>query len=221
MRWNDYRCGETNPYICQMPPVELPTIDCPAGWTGFCDPSGQCACYVYHSQPMPWRDASDYCTDRFAFLPSVHSMEEAKFLDELSHGAPTLPWIGLTRKDGYFVWSDGSVLDFANWRTRYSGKHSGDDDCIQMATTSYFEEYDPSLVDQALKWSTQICTDWREPFFCERLADASVEECDHSMIECLEVWTRFCYQGMLCSCYMHSTEKVSSFNEGDTFKFYM
>ena len=157
---------------------------------------------------MNWRDASDYCTDHFAFLPSVHSMEEAKFLDELSNNAPTLPWIGLTRKDSYFTWSDGSNLDFVIWRTRIGEETPGNKDCIQMATTAYFEKYSQSLVDQALLWSTQDCIGWNEPFFCKRTVGASVPECDHSLIHCPEGWVRFCSHGMLCGCYMHSKEKV-------------
>ena len=67
-------------------------------------------------------------------LPSIHSMEEAKFLDELSRNDPRLPWIGLKLENDYFEWSDGSVLDFVFWAFGEPNNNDNTENCTQMRT---------------------------------------------------------------------------------------
>jgi len=64
---------------------------------------------------MSWLDASDYCLNLNAHLPSIHSKEEAEFLDNLSNSDPRLPWIGLRLVDNHYKWTDGTPFDFVFW----------------------------------------------------------------------------------------------------------
>ena len=141
-------------------------------------------------------------------LPSIHSMEEAKFLDELSRNDPRLPWIGLKLENDHFEWSDGSVLNFIFWASGEPNNKDNIENCTQMRTTAYYKTYKPSEVIEAVKWNDFTCTGHAETFFCKKTLPSGIPECDYSLVKCPRGWIRFCKHSMHCHCYLHIKEKV-------------
>ena len=154
--------------ICHWSNQEPEVRSCPPGWTHFCPTDDHCACYQYVNKWLYWEDASDYCRDLQAHLPSVHSQREAEFLDELSNGDPRIPWIGLRLEDGGYEWTDGTPLDFIYWAP---GEPNSNQDhlelCSQMRTSAYYHRYEPAEINQSGKWNDFKCSGHEETFFCK------------------------------------------------------
>ena len=211
LKWKDDDCSKELPYFCQKSPVVPQTKTseiCPPPWTYFCPTDDQCACYMYVNKWLTWQDASDYCNDLHAQLPSIHSQREAKFLDELSNDDPRLPWIGLRLEDNQYRWTDGSLLDFVYWAPGEPNNKDNLELCSQMRTRAYYQRYKPEEVNQTGKWNDFKCTDHEETFFCKRYFVEEIPKCDYSQVVCPPEWTPFCHESMQCSCYQHFTEKV-------------
>ncbi|XP_043932032.1 C-type lectin-like [Protopterus annectens] len=90
--------------------------DCPDTWFQYKD-----ACYKPVMTKMTWPNAEAHCQDHFngAHLASVHTQEENQFIFTLM-GKPNdyrkgqAYWIGAhdTFKEGKFMWTDGTDMDF-------------------------------------------------------------------------------------------------------------
>nr|BAC54022.1 C-type lectin 1 [Anguilla japonica] len=103
---------------------------CPEGWKGF---NG--CCYKHFDLLKNWREAEFYCMIRGGHLASVHSNVEYQFLRELNKASDpqdSMFWIGLTdiRKEGTWVWSDGSAVDFTTWNPGQPDDWQGNEDCV-------------------------------------------------------------------------------------------
>jgi len=152
-------------------------LNCAQGWSPFCDNNNNCACYKYIDTLKTWLQALDHCLSLKSNLASVHSLEEIKFLDDLSHNATTLPWIGLRLVQNFYQWSDGTKLDFTFWRdvepniVRHKvGEETLREDCTQMATSAYARRYisNEKVPEVALRWNDFLCEKSNlEPFFCK------------------------------------------------------
>uniref|UniRef100_A0A914E1U8 C-type lectin domain-containing protein n=1 Tax=Acrobeloides nanus TaxID=290746 RepID=A0A914E1U8_9BILA len=98
--------------------VECKNTSCGAGGKYF---SLTKSCYYMVNRATSWHEASNDCINRGTHLASIHSSEENQFLIELSQlGRPVsswshFVWIGLTRRNGEFQWSDGTPVDYDNW----------------------------------------------------------------------------------------------------------
>ncbi|XP_022074996.1 galactose-specific lectin nattectin-like [Acanthochromis polyacanthus] len=110
--------------------VKLQRGNCPPFWYNF---NGRC--YKYFSSPMTWADAEFHCVSQRAHLVSIHSLKEQNFVNSLIRNfdpkeRPT--WIGLTDiyKEGRWIWSDGSRVDFFFWN-RGEPNGSGNENCGQ------------------------------------------------------------------------------------------
>ncbi|KAK5599314.1 hypothetical protein CRENBAI_023133 [Crenichthys baileyi] len=89
--------------------------NCPPFWYGF---NGRCFKYV--ATRMTWADAELHCVSEGGNLVSIHSLEEHNFVNSMIKSFdPTqaFTWIGLTdlHKEGSWMWSDGSKMDFLYW----------------------------------------------------------------------------------------------------------
>uniref|UniRef100_A0A8C6SH88 C-type lectin domain-containing protein n=1 Tax=Neogobius melanostomus TaxID=47308 RepID=A0A8C6SH88_9GOBI len=70
------------------------------------------------------------CQSHGANLASIHSTEENTFIVALINqatGENRRTWIGAQDaiQEGQWMWSDGSVWDYLNWRTGEPNNHGG------------------------------------------------------------------------------------------------
>ncbi|CAJ0952990.1 unnamed protein product, partial [Mesorhabditis belari] len=111
--------------------------------------------YKVIDQKMTFDEAEAYCASRKSQLVSIHSQEEHDFVSKLAKNVDSIAyfWIGLKRnpnKGNAFEWTDGSSVDFTNWR-------SGEPDSNTHA----------ALWGDDGKWDVWSPTDQR-PFICGR-----------------------------------------------------
>ncbi|CAJ0922782.1 unnamed protein product, partial [Mesorhabditis belari] len=88
--------------------------------------------YKALEQEMTFDEAEAYCGGKKSHLVTIHSQEENHFVWKLANTLYSNAWfwIGLKRnpnKENAFEWTDGSSVDFTNWR-------SGDPDSNTHAT---------------------------------------------------------------------------------------
>ncbi|CAK6949575.1 lactose-binding lectin l-2-like [Scomber scombrus] len=110
-------------------PLMLQRGNCPPFWFSF---KGRC--YKYVSTHMTWADAELYCVSQKANLVSIHSREEQNFVKSLIKNfdhAEGYTWIGLsdTQKEGRWMWSDGSAVDFVFWHSGQPDIYKGIEHC--------------------------------------------------------------------------------------------
>ncbi|KAL7381126.1 hypothetical protein ABVT39_000944 [Epinephelus coioides] len=122
------------------PDVKLQRGTCPMFWYSF---NGRC--YKYVATDMTWADAEIFCMSEGAHLVSIHSQDEQNFVRSLIRNfdhaeGPT--WIGISdaHKEGTWMWSDGSAVNFTNW---YPGTpDSGDtQNCAYTNCVTQWNDY--------------------------------------------------------------------------------
>uniref|UniRef100_A0A8C6UFQ1 C-type lectin domain-containing protein n=1 Tax=Neogobius melanostomus TaxID=47308 RepID=A0A8C6UFQ1_9GOBI len=92
--------------------------ECPEGWTLF-----GTRCFKFFFSQSTWTESEKSCQSLGANLASIHSAEENAFVVELIRGADVegvvneFTWIGGQDavKEKVWMWSDGSVWDYAIW----------------------------------------------------------------------------------------------------------
>ncbi|KAJ8337036.1 hypothetical protein SKAU_G00382560 [Synaphobranchus kaupii] len=113
-------------------------------------------CYQYVSQARSWIDAELHCLSLGGNLASQHSQEDHFFLLVLQmySGAKGPFWIGLSdvHKEGAWLWSDGSRVDFTVWNFGEPNSSGGNEDCVH----SNFGDGD---------WNDSLCHR-KYPFVC-------------------------------------------------------
>ena len=68
-----------------------------------------------------------------ANLASVHSQAEADLLGaRVASMNMNRPWIGMVRNQGSLVWTDGSALDFENWKNGEPNNWGGIQHCAAI-----------------------------------------------------------------------------------------
>nr|XP_057934340.1 galactose-specific lectin nattectin-like [Doryrhamphus excisus] len=88
---------------------------CPDGWTRL-----NHRCFNFLNENFRFADAETFCNALGGNLVSIHSQlenEVVRFLIEQGAGSARRTWIGFhdTVREGEFVWTDGSVVDFTDW----------------------------------------------------------------------------------------------------------
>ncbi|XP_067467954.1 lactose-binding lectin l-2-like [Thunnus thynnus] len=126
--------------------MKLQRGNCPMFWYSF-----QGRCYKYVSTHMTWADAELHCVSENANLVSIHSLDEHNFVKSLIKNFDTaegFTWIGLsdTQKEGGWMWSDGSAVNFAFWNSGEPSNYGGKEDC---AHNNYGTD---------LKWNDHSCS---------------------------------------------------------------
>ncbi|XP_029299312.1 lactose-binding lectin l-2-like [Cottoperca gobio] len=111
------------------PHVELQRASCPMLWYSF---NGRC--YKYVATGMTWADAELHCVSEGANLVSIHSRAEEDFVRSLvknfdRHEKYT--WIGLSdiHKEGRWMWSDGSAVNYVFWNSGEPNNDRGKEHC--------------------------------------------------------------------------------------------
>uniref|UniRef100_A0A671X1N5 C-type lectin domain-containing protein n=1 Tax=Sparus aurata TaxID=8175 RepID=A0A671X1N5_SPAAU len=121
---------------------------CPMFWYNF---NGRC--YKYVATHLTWADAELQCLSQGANLVSIHSPEEndfVKFLIQNFDSAQGHTWIGLSdiHKEGRWMWSDGSVVDFVFWN---GGEPNNDNGGGNEHCGHFYAPYN-------LKWNDHLCS---------------------------------------------------------------
>ena len=104
-----------------------------------------------------WQEANETCQEMDSHLALSKSVDENEFI-AVEVGRPeSRVWIGLSRSEGEFVWSDGSRPDFTNWG-RFEPKDASvvGRDCVSLLPEDIF-----------YSWEVRNCDD-RQAFICER-----------------------------------------------------
>ncbi|XP_075962469.1 galactose-specific lectin nattectin-like [Anarhichas minor] len=133
--------------------VKLQRANCPMFWYSFNN-----RCYKYVATDMTWADAEFYCVSEGANLVSIHSLEEQNFVKSLIKNfdpVEGVTWYGLSdiHKEGTWMWSDGSAVNFVYWSNGQPDHIKGYEHCVQ---TNY---------PGALKWNDDQCS-CTFPFVC-------------------------------------------------------
>ncbi|XP_053190407.1 lactose-binding lectin l-2-like [Scomber japonicus] len=110
-------------------PLKLQRGNCPPFWYSFNN-----RCYKYIASQMTWADAELYCVSQTANLVSIHSQGENNFIQSLiSNFDPSqgYTWIGLSdiHKEGRWMWSDGSAVNFVLWNKGEPNNSGGKEHC--------------------------------------------------------------------------------------------
>ncbi|XP_074468878.1 ladderlectin-like [Sebastes fasciatus] len=110
--------------------VQLQPASCPTFWGSF-----NKRCYKYVASVMTWADAEIHCRSQGANLVSIHSLNEENFVKSLIKNfdhTEGRTWIGLSdiHKEGTWMWSDGSAVDFVFWSTREPNNHKRREHCV-------------------------------------------------------------------------------------------
>ncbi|KAK6291659.1 hypothetical protein J4Q44_G00374440 [Coregonus suidteri] len=110
---------------------------CPRGWTDYGS-----RCFKFVKTARTWPEAERHCNSLGANLASLHSSEEAQFLQGLvfsKTGSFTPTWIGgmedfreLVGEDRLWIWSDGANFDYQNWNQGEPNDNGGREQCIVM-----------------------------------------------------------------------------------------
>ncbi|XP_022054011.1 lactose-binding lectin l-2-like [Acanthochromis polyacanthus] len=127
----------------QIPPddqrMKLQRSNCPTFWYSFND-----RCYKYIATRMTWADAELHCVSEGANLVSIHSIDEHNFVNSLIRNfdpARALTWIGLSdlHKEGRWMWSDGSKVNFFFWATGQPDNAGGKEHCGETNRGTNFQ----------------------------------------------------------------------------------
>merc|ERR1740131_687126 len=103
---------------------------CPGGWESY---NGYCY-YFPNSTYGTWYEADSYCVDLGSQLASVHSEDEAKFVNSLTDEWAT--WTGGYYSNGWH-WSDGTAWDYNQWL--YDGA-GGEGSCAGVVSSGELYE---------------------------------------------------------------------------------
>ncbi len=108
-------------------------------------------CYVVYGTATTWSNAVTQCALAGGYLAKVTSYYESLFI---ANQAGQDVWIGASDSiiEGTFLWRDGTPLTYSLWGTSQPDNSSGDEDCVEILSTGY--------------WNDLSCSASR-PFVCE------------------------------------------------------
>ncbi|XP_067467947.1 lactose-binding lectin l-2-like [Thunnus thynnus] len=133
--------------------LKLQRGNCPKYWFNF---NGRC--YKYVATRMTWADAELHCVSQRANLVSIHSVAQNNFVKSLIWNFDPVQgytWIGLNdiHKEGRWMWSDGSAVNFVFWDIGQPDNYRGRENCAHKN------------FGNQLKWNDRQCSD-TIPFVC-------------------------------------------------------
>ncbi|XP_061758510.1 alpha-N-acetylgalactosamine-specific lectin-like isoform X2 [Nerophis ophidion] len=102
-------------------------LRCPKGWTQLED-----QCYIFQNINKTYAEAENICNVFGGHLASIHSrLENSLVIELVQEASADYAWIGLygAFKDGSFLWTDGSEVDFADFAAELSYNVCGASRC--------------------------------------------------------------------------------------------
>nr|KAG5689384.1 hypothetical protein BaRGS_017668 [Batillaria attramentaria] len=146
---------------------------CLDGWHAF-----QETCYKVHYEQLSYSDASTKCSNDYeGDLAEAQDDSTNTFLLDLRNDGVD-QWIGLTldEQTSQWVWQDGSVAQWTNWRTGEPGN------------------YKCASADEYGEWSDVYCAnsigDWERAFTCRRPAEPRTV-CKDRITDCAAILTSY------------------------------
>ncbi|XP_051036162.1 asialoglycoprotein receptor 2 [Phodopus roborovskii] len=125
---------------------------CPVNWM---EHGG--SCYWFSRVGLTWAEAAEYCQLENAHLVVINSWEEQKFV--VKHTGSFHTWIGLTDRDGFWKWVDGTEYrsnyknwDFTqpdNWQGHEQG---GSEDCVEILSDGHWND---NFCQQVNRWACE------------------------------------------------------------------
>ncbi|XP_072341476.1 uncharacterized protein [Scyliorhinus torazame] len=119
------------------------------------------ACYNFFQVKMTWIQAEMACQNYAAgtHLTSIHGDDDNQFIRGLikqKNPAEPSAWIGLSdcHKEGTYLWTDGSMLDFGKWCENQPDDETEIENCVNINSEGV-----------GGKWYDRICSD-ELPFIC-------------------------------------------------------
>ncbi|CAH2273666.1 Hypothetical predicted protein [Pelobates cultripes] len=117
-------------------------ISCPPGWFFY-----RSHCYAVSKNPASWADAEYDCVSygHGAHLASIMDDSEAAII--ASHVSANQDaegvWIGLhdPEKNGRWKWTDGSMFNYAAWKTGVPDNAKGKEFCVVLVTGSKYKKW--------------------------------------------------------------------------------
>ncbi|KAK3086537.1 hypothetical protein FSP39_019884 [Pinctada imbricata] len=139
--WHYRECTDYNRYICEFPRVGFTTTTTPIPTT----PPPQCPdswmshsqfCYKIFSEKRSWTDARAACRELGTDLVSIHSRGEFNFVRSKVRASSVHTWIGLSDRatENVFTWTDGSPLDFEDWKNNQPDNWYNNEHCCQVTS---------------------------------------------------------------------------------------
>ncbi|XP_068506314.1 uncharacterized protein [Syngnathus scovelli] len=134
-KWRSGSCASSLAYMCKRPQscpdgrtctsksvsAVMKTSDCADGNFLYGDD-----CYLFDATLRIWEDGEKFCLARRGHLASVHSEQEAQFIND--HSAYSSTWVGEKKKGNNYEWTDGTPSNDYK-RTRY---HSSGGACSEV-----------------------------------------------------------------------------------------
>ncbi|XP_078342790.1 C-type lectin LmsL-like [Oculina patagonica] len=138
---------------------------CDDGWKLF---DGKC--FKLFQERKSWPDAEKSCKKVKARLVKIESEKLNDFLlktfmqipfDEMNLSA----WIGLTdkKKEGKFVWLDGSSPTYNNWAEEQPNNEDGGQECVELVNGVFW----PGGLSQVGLWNDYQCNA-KLMYLCEK-----------------------------------------------------
>ncbi|XP_049898411.1 CD209 antigen-like [Epinephelus moara] len=112
--------------------VQVRSLPCQTGWTKFGD-----NCYIVSTEKKNWTASRDACSAVGADLVTIKSSEEQAFVNGIMPSGLNA-WIGMTdsRKEGTWMWVDGTLVNTTHWRKDQPNSHGGEQDCGEIVQKS-------------------------------------------------------------------------------------
>ncbi|XP_077159613.1 macrophage mannose receptor 1-like [Paroedura picta] len=161
--WDVVSCEEKAAFICKQwaegvtttpAPTELPLAPCPKGWS---ETETSSSCFKIFAEKKyhqgTWFEARDFCREIGGDLVSIHSEEEGNKIKQLIEDDI---WIGINPSDsdtGY-TWSDGSPVDYLNYRPWYKRYDNGENQCTTLGAIYPF--WTKSSCSSLERWACQV-----------------------------------------------------------------
>ena len=112
--------------------------ECPYGWETYIDNATNIKCFRFYGNTTYATYAEDECQTQGGHLASIHSTEEQSFLMQTFNPSNEV-WIGLSKHDNVWQWTDESPFDFDDW---LSGQPDGQSHTFMHPDDGKWRDYD-------------------------------------------------------------------------------